>query len=177
MFTYLNFLYILLLAFVVAEFELLFLVLPIFLAGGGAPYVPTLKRDIKKIISISNAKPRDKVADIGSGDGRILVAFARKGIEAHGYEVSPALVAWSKLKIFTLGLSNKAFVHQSSFWEKDFSEFNVVVVFGMTKIMGELDKKLNAELKPGSVVVSNIFKLPGREASASDGNIRRYDII
>src|SRR5882672_3428464 len=103
MFNYIYFLTVVLVALLVAEFNLVFLVLPVFLARRGAPYVPSRKDSIKKMLVLANLKPGDKVVDLGSGDGRIVIAFARNGIDAHGYEISPALVLWSKLMIFALG--------------------------------------------------------------------------
>lgn len=167
-------LFIIFLALVVAEFQLLFFVLPVFLTRGGAPYVPSRKEDIAKMISLAKIKPDDKAVDLGSGDGRIVIALARKGIEAHGYEISPALVLWSRIKIYFLGLSGLAFIHSDSFWNADLSDFSLVTLFGFKKIMGDLETKLDKELKPNSRIISNMFKMPNWQISGEDNGVYEY---
>ena len=98
------FLYFSLLVLIVAELQLIFFVLPIILTKGGAPYIPSGEKEVDKIISLAKIKPGDRVVDLGSGDGRIVIGFAKQGTEAHGYEVNPILVLWSKLKILFSGL-------------------------------------------------------------------------
>ena len=158
-----------------AEFQLVFFVVPIYLTQGGAPYVPSRKKDIEKMISLAEMKPGDKVVDLGSGDGRIIIAFARKGVEAHGYEVSPALVLWSRLKIYFLGLSDRAFIHYGNFWNTDLSKFNTVILFGFSKIMKDIEDKLKKELTPGSKIISNTFKLPNWEVSVFEDGIYKHE--
>ena len=126
----------------------------------GAPFLPTDQADTQKMVELANLKPGDKLADLGSGDGRILIAAAKLGAEAHGYEINPLLVLWSKWKIKKGGLSDKAFVHWKNYWLEDFSNFDVVTIFGITGIMEKLGEKLSRELKPGSRVICHIFPIP-----------------
>src|SRR3989344_2200622 len=109
-----TYLYLILFALILAEFVLVFFTLPV-IRSRGAPYIPSERDAIKNILELSKIKSGDKAADLGSGDGRLIIAFAKKGIEAHGYEVSPILVMWARFRISILGLSNKAFVHRKSF--------------------------------------------------------------
>jgi Xaa-Pro aminopeptidase len=68
------------------------------IVGGirGAPFVLTGSRTVKTMTALANIQPGEKAADLGSGDGRILIAIARAGAEAHGYEINPFLVLWSR---------------------------------------------------------------------------------
>ncbi|OGE74144.1 MAG: hypothetical protein A3I07_00110 [Candidatus Doudnabacteria bacterium RIFCSPLOWO2_02_FULL_42_9] len=131
----------------------------------GAPFVPTNIETVDQMIQAAELKTGDRLADIGSGDGRILIAAAKLGIESHGFEINPLLVWWSRYKIKKAGLQNLAFVHWKNFWFQDFSDYNVVMLFGITKIMGKLEQKLKTELPPGSRVVSNIFHFPNWEST------------
>ena len=139
----------------------------------GAIYVPTDKKTVQDIINILDIRPGMKIADLGSGDGRIVVALAQAGAVATGFENNPVLFVWSWLKAKKPG-QGRAQIRFQSFWHQDLGEFDAIVVFGMTHIMERLSKKLQKELKPGGVVVSNIFELPNWPVSARTGNLRIY---
>jgi hypothetical protein len=126
----------------------------------GAPFVPTHQDTVARMIESAQIQPGEKMADLGSGDGRVLIAAARAGAEAHGFEINPLLIWWSRYKIKKAGLTGKAFVHWKNFWLADFSQFQIVMLFGITGIMTGLERKLKAELTPGSRVISNVFKFP-----------------
>ncbi|MDQ3239736.1 MAG: hypothetical protein M3P33_04385 [bacterium] len=105
----------------------------------GAPFVVTKKERVEKIIELAQIKQGELVADIGSGDGTIIIALARAGAIAHGYEINLLLVLWSWIRIRKLGLERCAFVHWSNMWTSDFSKYDVVVVYGITHIMKDLE--------------------------------------
>lgn len=126
----------------------------------GAPYVPIPKYGLDKIIEYANIKPGQKAVDLGSGDGRIMIAMAKAGAIVYGYEVNPLLVWWTKRKIKQEGLEGKAFVYLKSFWDADLSSFDVVTLFGVRKIMIKLQAKLDKELKPGAKIISFGFSFP-----------------
>ncbi len=139
----------------------------------GAPFVPTMANTVEEMIKSAQIKPGEKLVDLGSGDGRILIAAAKAGAIAHGYEINPLLVLWSRYKIKKAGLKERAFVHWKNFWLVNFSEYDVVTLFGITGIMQRLESKLKTELKPGSRVISNIFKFPNWQ-STKQGSIYIY---
>ena len=62
----------------------------------GAPYVPTHRRKIMAALDLMNLKSNDMVVDLGSGDGNFLIAAARRGWRAVGYEINPVLclISW-----------------------------------------------------------------------------------
>lgn len=122
----------------------------------GAPYLPTQKNIVNEMLK--GVGPGAKLVDLGSGDGRIVIAAAMRGAEAVGFEINPLLVLISRFRIKKSGLSAKVF--WKSFWSEDLSGFNFITVFGITKIMPELETKLTKELKPGSTVVSYAFHFP-----------------
>ena len=126
----------------------------------GAPFAPTNPDIVKKMIDLAKIKTGDKAVDIGSGDGRLVIGLAKAGAEAHGFEINPLLVWWSRWKIKRAGLQGRAFIHRRSFWNEDFSKYNIVTVFGMSHIMKKLSIKLQNELPLGASVVCNTFSLP-----------------
>jgi len=114
------------------------------------------------------------MVDLGSGDGRIVVAFARAGIEAHGYELNPVLVWYSYALIYGLGLQKHAHIHFGNFWKEDLSDFNIVTVFGLRPMMGELEKKLVHELPSGARILSNNLQFPTLEFKQKEEGVYLY---
>jgi len=127
----------------------------------GAIYLPTQKRTVKKMIELANIKPGEIAVDLGSGDGRLVIALARAGAEAYGYEINPLLVLLARLNIRKAGLKGKAFIRFKNFWKEDFSQFDIVTIFGIGYVMEPLKQKLEKELKIGTRIVSNAFPVPG----------------
>lgn len=142
----------------------------------GAPFAPLADNRIETMIKLLRLRKGNKVADIGSGDGRIVIAFARLGIEAHGYEINPLLVAYSRYLIRRENLQKYAFVHLKDFWSQDFSEFNAVTIYGIAHIMARLEKKLVQEMRPGSKIVSNYFKFPNLKKTKEENKVNLYTI-
>src|SRR5688572_3270112 len=76
----------------------------IILFFGGSVYAKSTDEIVVKMISLLEAKPAQKAADLGSGDGRLLIALAKAGVESHGYEINPFLVWLSRKNIREAGL-------------------------------------------------------------------------
>ena len=102
----------------------------------------------------------ERIADLGSGDGRIVIACARHGIRAEGYEINPILVYSSRRAIRRAGLEKLATVHWKSFWRADLASFDAIFVYGIPYIMADLRKKLEHELRPGTKIISHVFPFP-----------------
>jgi Protein-L-isoaspartate carboxylmethyltransferase len=130
----------------------------------GAPFAVSTPFKIKKmlpfIVEAIGGRKNLSAVDIGSGDGRIIIALAREGLIAHGIEINPFLAWFSKIKIKAAGLKGQAFIHRESFWHSDFSQYDIVVLFGVFYIMKKLEKKLMDELKPGAIIICNHFYFP-----------------
>lgn len=134
-----------------------FIVLPFLF---GASFERSTKNIMENIMTLSNAKQNEKMADLGSGDGSIVIEFAKRGVEAHGFEINPFLVLWSKLRIKKNKLQDKAFIHWKNFWISDLKDFDIVIIFQVGYLMGALERKLEKELKKGARVISNRWKFP-----------------
>ena len=140
----------------------------------GAPFVPSKNKTVKNIVEFSNAQEGQKVADLGAGDGRIIIAFARRGIEAHGFEINPFLVLAARRKIKKENLEDKAIMHWKSFWGADLSSFDISVIYGFSHIMARLEKKLQKELKSGAKVVASVFSFPKWKHEKKQGILCLY---
>lgn len=140
----------------------------------GAPFVPTHKERVEKAIKLIGLGPNQKIIDLGSGDGRVLIAAAKKGAKSYGSEINPLLVWRTKFKIKKEGLQSVAFCNWKSFWSQDLSSFDVVFVYGISHIMKWLERKLQRELKPGAKVVSFVFSFPSWQPSSAEDGIFIY---
>ena len=65
----------------------------------GPIFAPSSETAISTMLKLAKIKPGVRIADLGSGDGRVVRAFAKKGVEVHGFEINPLLVLISKNKI------------------------------------------------------------------------------
>jgi cyclopropane fatty-acyl-phospholipid synthase-like methyltransferase len=138
------------------------------------PFVPSSEERLKTMVALAAVLPGQRVADLGAGDGRVLIALAKEGAEAHGFEIEPKLAAQARANIRKEGLEGKAFVHQKNFFEADLSDFEVLTIYGITSIMRPLEEKLRSELKPGARVISNFFTFPTWEQEEKVGDVYVY---
>lgn len=154
------------------------LTLPFFILARirGAVYVPSADDRIRDMITLAKLSKKTKVADLGSGDGRVMIAFAQKGVQVDGYEINPMLVRRSKQLIKDAGMENLCQVFWQSFWDVNLGQYDVIIVYGIPYIMEDLAKKLKEEMQPGSQILSNAFIFPKWKPKKQIGEIREYQI-
>ncbi|MBI2022819.1 50S ribosomal protein L11 methyltransferase [Candidatus Daviesbacteria bacterium] len=140
----------------------------------GGPYAPLGKKRVKDMINLLKIKKGEKAVDLGSGDGRVVIALAKAGAEAYGYEINPLLVWISRRNIKKTGLERKAFINWQDLWKVDLSKFDIVTLYVIPTIMGSLEKKLKKELKKGARVTSNHFKFPKWKVSQTKNDSYLY---
>lgn len=157
---------------VCAAFYLVFYVF--FPLGRGAIYDPSTREETLVMVELAAVAPGEKAADLGSGDGRVVIELARRGAETHGFEVNPVLVLLSRRNIRRAGLEGKAFVHWRSFWRADLSSYDIITVFQVSFVMGRLETKVKRELAAGARIVSHYWRFPTLVAEAARGDIYRY---
>jgi hypothetical protein len=170
---------IILLFLVVFVLVTLFTVLSITISTAfGAPYVRSAPERLEGMMKIVDLKKVKKMVDLGSGDGTIILEFAKRGVEAHGYEINPFLVWGTKKEIKRLGLEKKAFVYWNNFWFVSFkkTDFDLITIYGIPWIMGMLGKKLKRELKPGTKIISNYFVFPSWKPVKKYQDVLLYEI-
>jgi len=146
----------------------------IFPMARGAVYVPSKDQAIATMIKLGKIKKDTKTVDLGSGDGRVVAAFAQAGAQATGFEINPWLVFRSHQLLRRFGLTKKSQILMKSYWDVNLGEYDVVSVYGITYIMESLEEKLRSELKPGSIVVSNYFQFPTWKPRQEMNGVRQY---
>ncbi len=142
----------------------------------GAPFVPTDKRRVETMLDLAKVRAGEKVVDLGCGDGRIVVAAAKRGARAEGWEISPYLWLLAKRNIRRAGAAHLATVRLGSYWAQRFDDADVVTLFLIDMQMAKMERKLRAELKPGSRVVSYAFKFPNWQPDEKREGVYLYTV-
>lgn len=123
------------------------------------PFVPSPQEVVDRMIELSSVKKGDLVYDMGSGDGRIVIAAAKKGAKAVGFEIDGDLVKESRENIRKAGVQNLAEIRQQDILSVDFSAASVITMYLLPDVNLKLKPKLLRQLKPGSRVVSHSFDM------------------
>lgn len=124
----------------------------------GAPWVPTSKSSVRKMLEIAKVKKGDVIYDLGSGDGRVIIEAARHfGVKAVGIEIDPFRYIITKIKIRILHLQEDVKVIWGNFFKHDISNADVIIVYLSQDANMKLSKKLVLELKPGVRIISHVF--------------------
>ncbi|MCL4338575.1 50S ribosomal protein L11 methyltransferase [Patescibacteria group bacterium] len=138
------------------------------------PFVPSRKERIKAMIELSGVQPGEKSLDLGAGDGRIVIAFAQKGASASGVEIDNILFDIANHNVRKKRLEKKARIIKGDFWQEDFGKYDIITIWGLRRIMGRLEDKLQKEAKPGCRILCNYFDLPTWPPAAEKENVFLY---
>lgn len=132
-------------------------------AGKDVVWVPTADALVAKMLDMAKLTPRDYLIDLGSGDGRTVIAAAKRGATALGIEYNPDMVELSKRNAAAAGVSAKATFMKADIFETDYSKATVLTLF----LLPDINLKLRPtilNMKPGTRVVSNSFHMEEWEA-------------
>lgn len=126
-----------------------------------APYVASPSRVVDMMLDMARLRPGETLYDLGSGDGRILIAAANRQVQAIGIEINPKLVTAATEEIARAGVEARAKVILGDALQTDFSSANVVTLYMDTASNAKLRPQLEKYLKPGARVVSYEYEIPG----------------
>lgn len=130
------------------------------MAGKDSVWVPTPLSLIEKMLDQASVTADDFVMDLGSGDGRAIIAAARRGARGLGIEYNPDLVEYSKRQAAAAGVSGRAAFAQGDMYEADISKATALTLFLLPSNLEKLASKF-MELPPGTRIVANTFWVPG----------------
>ncbi|XP_027967438.1 protein N-lysine methyltransferase FAM173A [Eumetopias jubatus] len=124
------------------------------------PYVGASERQVDHVLSLLRGRP-GKMMDLGSGDGRIVLAAHRCGLRpAVGYELNPWLVGLARLHAWRAGCAGSVCYRREDLWKVNLRDCHNVSVFLAPSVLPLLEDKLQAELPEGARVVSGRYPLP-----------------
>jgi SAM-dependent methyltransferase len=136
-------------------------------AGKDVVWVPSSPAIVEKMLDLAKVTPQDFVIDLGSGDGRNVIAAAKRGARALGVEYNPDMVALSQRNAAKEGVSERATFVQGDMYEADISQATALILFLLPDNLGKLRDKFLA-LKPGTRIVDNTFAIPGWEPDVTE---------
>ncbi len=125
-------------------------------AGSDAPYVPTRIKDLADLLKKAGLKKDNHFYELGSGDGRVVMAAAKLGANAFGVEQSWIRVWSSRLRARNLGLKNAEFIHGNIF-DRHYYPADMIFIFLLQPAVDKLETKLRKESKKGSIIITQTF--------------------
>lgn len=135
----------------------------------GAPraaFVPTPADVVGRMLDLAELTEKDVLVDLGSGDGRIVTAAAKRGARALGVEIDATLADTSRKAAAAAGVADRVRIVEGDLFDADLSEATIVALYLPPEILERLAPRL-ARLQPGVRIVSHQFRLPGRAPDAS----------
>jgi SAM-dependent methyltransferase len=123
-------------------------------------YVPTPVPVVNEMLRLANVKPNDVVYDLGSGDGRIVIAAAQeRGASGIGIDINPERIREANRNAQKAGVTDRVQFRQQDLFQTDFSKATVVTLYLLPELNVKLRPKLLRELKPGTRIVSHAFDM------------------
>lgn len=126
--------------------------------GKDVIWLPTPESLVERMLTMAQVGPRDVVYDLGSGDGRMVIAAAKRGAQANGVEFNPELLAFSESRARGQGVAGKARFIRGDIFETDFSDATVVTLYLLSTLNMRLRPTL-LKMSPGTRVVSHAFTM------------------
>lgn len=128
----------------------------------GAPFVPMEPEVVNRVMELAEVKKDDVFYDLGSGDGRLVIAAALRGAKSFGVEIDQLRVLYSRIWLWLLRLKNAEII-QKNFFEVDLSKATVICLYLLPETNEKLREKLEKELKKETRVISVGFDVAGWE--------------
>src|SRR5687767_1322662 len=135
--------------------------------GKDVVWVPTPAILVEKMLDMAKVTPQDYVMDLGSGDGRNIIAAAKRGATAVGVEYNADMVELSRREATAQGVADKAKFIQGDMYEADISKATVLALFLLPHNLNKLTPKF-LDLPPGTRIVGNTFAPEGWAADETE---------
>ncbi len=138
----------------------------------GPPYLPVLRGNMQAAFELLELKPGQTMLELGSGDGRVLIAAAKQGIHVVGIELSPILVALSWLR--TRRYRRYVKIIWGNYFTVQWPQADAVFAFMIQRHMAKLDKRIAGWHKRPVRLASVAFKVPGKPTAAEAYGVFLY---
>ncbi len=144
----------------------------VFVIFFGAPFLPSHHKQIDEALDMLYLRPGQTLLELGSGDGRVLLAAAKRGIVVIGYELNPILAGYSYL--VTRRYRHLVTVKCANFWKTPLRDCDAIYTFLMKPYMVKLDAKIAAETLQPLKLLSISFSVTGRKAVKQSNGLFLY---
>jgi ubiquinone/menaquinone biosynthesis C-methylase UbiE len=135
--------------------------------GKDVVWVPTSPALVEKMLDLAKVSKDDFVVDLGSGDGRMVIAAAKRGARALGVEYNPNMVKLARKLAQDAGVADRATFVEGDMYEADISKATVLALFLLPENLRRLEPKFRA-LRPGTRIVVNTFGIPEWTADTNE---------
>ncbi len=128
--------------------------------GKEVPYVPTPPAVVDAMLDMGGVKKGDVLYDLGCGDGRIVIAAAKRfGVRGVGIDIDPERIQEANENAKAAGVTDLVEFREQNLFDADFREATVVTLYLLPEVNKKLRPKLLSELRPGTRVVSHAFDM------------------
>ena len=137
-----------------------------------APFVTTPEDVVERMLALAGTGPSDRVVDLGSGDGRIVIAAAKlHGARGLGVDIDTKLVEASRENAKRAGVESLVQFEERDVLLTDLSAATVVTLYLLPSLIDRLQPKFLDELRPGARIVSHAFAMKGWKPDRTE-NVR-----
>ena len=128
----------------------------------GAPWHPISRRDLKRALDFCDAKAGERLVDLGSGDGRVLIAAAKEyDLIGTGIEIDPIKVWLANLRVRWAGVQDKVKIVQANIFDTDYGEADILFIYLTHQALDRLFPKILEQLKPNVKILCYRFCIQG----------------
>ena len=148
-------------------------------AGKDVIWVPTPEEVVDRMLTMAQVGPNDFLMDLGSGDGRTVIAAAKRGAKALGIEYNPDMVKLSQDNAQKAGVTERASFRRADIFQTDFSQATVITLYLLPSLNMKLRPQL-LQMRPGTRVVSHSFTMEDwepDEVSTMDGRRAYFWVV
>lgn len=138
----------------------------------GAPYLPTLSKQMQTSLDLLDLRPGQTMLELGCGDGRVLIAAAERGWHVVGYEINPILAALSWARTRRYG--GRVHIVWGNFWTRTWPVTDGIFGFILPRYMPKLDKKVMQETRKPVKVVSFAFAIADKKPAIEKDGVFLY---
>jgi ribosomal protein L11 methylase PrmA len=132
-----------------------------------APYAETPPALVEAMLDLATLAPGERLLDLGSGDGRIVMAAARRCADALGVDIDPSRIAEAEEAARAAGLSARARFRREDLFATPLGQADVIALFLLGHVNEWLGPRLRAEARPGARIVSHAFPIRGWDPVAT----------
>ncbi len=139
----------------------------------GAPYLPTLKPQVDVALKLAGLKKGEHLLELGSGDGKVIVAAAKQGLHVTAYELNPLLVLISRFR--TRRYRRLVRIIWGDFWRHPWPEAQAIFTFLLPRYMKKLDKKVMQYHSKPVKLISFGFVIPDKKPAKTKNGVYLYE--
>jgi ribosomal protein L11 methylase PrmA len=132
-----------------------------------APYAETPPALVEALLDLAGLEAGERLLDLGSGDGRIVIAAARRGAQALGVDIDSRRIAEAEAAARAAGVAERARFRREDFFRTPLAGADVIALYLLPHVNAWLQPRLVDEARPGTRIVSHAFPMSDWEPAAS----------